>query len=117
MQVLRVMQPHLRAVNCLALDSLGRLWTGAEDRTIRVVDPVVCCTPFLLAHLLVSVLISHRLQLGKVMTTAGSHTSYVTALEAADGVVFSGSDDCTVRVWDEKVWRGPASFFFPLVRC
>ena len=74
----RTMTGHTNWVYALAVGKQGKVYSGSEDRTVKV----WCGSS------------------GDLLQTLTGHTDYVRALAIGhDGRVYSGSHDCTVKVW------------------
>lgn len=77
-RIIKTLFGHLEGVWSVASDSL-RLVSGAHDRTVKVWDK----------------------DSGRCLHTLVGHQGPVTCVAVGDeGLICSGSDDCTVRVWD-----------------
>jgi WD40 repeat protein len=70
-------QGHRGTIYCLAIFD-GKLFSGSDDKTIKVWD----------------------LKTGECTATLIGTQSSVYSLAVFDGKLFSGSDDCTIKVWD-----------------
>ena len=80
----------------------GRVYTASGDKTIREWDMKVRYV-FIHTQVIRGNLCAHHLQMGDCLRTFQGHTGGVNVLKIVNGVMYSGSDDGTIRAWCLKV--------------
>jgi WD40 repeat protein len=69
----------LTARSFAAAQTCNRLVTGSSDKTVKVWD---------------------MRMFGECLNTLEGHTDFVSCLSFAGDLLVSGSDDCSIRLWD-----------------
>jgi WD40 repeat protein len=102
-RVLQVYAGHSSWVRCIAVNSF-KLYSGSNDGTVKEWDVKVCLasipTHAPTPELTSLVYFDYCLQTGDCLRTFSGHTGAVSCMQRKGNLLYTGSDDGTVRVWN-----------------